>query len=132
VNAGGDLRAFGPRVHAVTLRDPRSPGRSMCRIGLRDKALASTGGTFDLFRSARVGNCATIDPQRRAPVVGIRGATVLASCCVIADALTKVVMIAGEGAAPLLDHFGADALFMSDDGKFRVTSDWPDFVDLAA
>ena len=132
VNAGGDLRVFGPNAHAITIRDPRSPGQSMCRVGLRDKALASTGGSFDPFGSARIGSCATIDPQRSAPVDAIRGATVMASCCVVADALTKVVMIAAEGAAPLLDHFAAAALFMRDDGEIRVTSDWPDLVDLAA
>ena len=46
------------------------------------------------------------------PVRGIAGATVRAPCCMIADALTKVVMIAGEGAERLLQRYRASALLV--------------------
>ncbi len=62
----------------------------------------------------------------------ISGATVCAPGCVIADALTKVVMNAGEAAAPILEHYGADALFVSADGCVHMTADWKNEVHLAA
>ena len=40
----------------------------------------------------------------------------------LADALTKVVMIAGASAAALLDQHGADALAVATDGSVRMTS----------
>ena len=44
----------------------------------------------------------------------------------IADALTKVVVIAGEAAAIPLEHYRASAIFVSADGDVRATSDWGD------
>jgi thiamine biosynthesis lipoprotein len=42
----------------------------------------------------------------------------------LADALTKVVMIEGEAAAALLEQFGAGALLVRHDGEVRVTPSW--------
>jgi thiamine biosynthesis lipoprotein len=66
------------------------------------------------------------------PVRSIIGATVCAPSCVIADALTKVVMNAGEGAAAILEHHGANALFVSARGQVHITADWKNEVHLAA
>ena len=52
--------------------------------------------------------------------------------CVIADALTKVVMNAGEAAAPILRQYGASALFVSTQGDLHVTPEWQNEVRLAA
>jgi thiamine biosynthesis lipoprotein len=131
VNAGGDLAAIGP-PQSVHIRDPRDPRRSVCRLDLADGALASSGGRFDPFRTAAPGDTAVIDPAARAPARAIIGATVLAPSCMVADAMTKPVMIAPERAAPLLAHHGAHALVMAADGAIQVTSNWPDRVSLAA
>jgi len=128
VNAGGDLFAFGTPV-AVDLRDPRDFGRTLCRVTLHDEALASSGGRFDPLAATAPATSAVINPATgRAAVVA--GASVAAPTCMIADALTKVVMIAGEAAGPLLDHFRARALMVAADGTVNATSDWR--VDLAA
>jgi len=126
VNAGGDLAAFGPTPQTVHLRDPRDPARVLCRLAVRDGALASTGGRVDPSVSADVGRLAVIDPRRRRPVDGIAGATVRASSCLVADALTKVVVVAAERAVGLLDHYGASALLVSRDGALHVTCRWPE------
>ncbi|HXJ84483.1 MAG TPA: FAD:protein FMN transferase [Candidatus Methylomirabilis sp.] len=126
VNAGGDLAAFGPEVQTVHLRDPRDPSRVLCRIALRDGALASTGGRLDPSVTAHAGAVPVIDPRRGRPVDGIAGATVRASSCLVADALTKVVVVGGESALGVLDHYGASALLVARDGSLRVTSDWPE------
>jgi FAD:protein FMN transferase len=57
-------------------------------------------------------------------VSAIRGASVLAPSCMIADALTKVVMLTGERAGALLAHCRASAMFVAQDGDMRATADW--------
>jgi len=132
VNAGGDLAAFGPRRHPVDIRDPRHPDRPMCHVVLSNAALASSAGQYDPSRSDRPSSSAIVDPLTGRPSHTIRGATVCAPCCVIADALTKVVVNAGEGAAALLEHYGASALFVSAQGRVHVTTDWRNEVRFAA
>jgi FAD:protein FMN transferase len=132
VNAGGDLAAFGPHPHAIHIRDPRQPQRPICEIGLRGAALASSAGRFDPLSSREPAGSAVIDPRTGAPVHGVVGATVRAPACVVADALTKVVMAAGEGAGPLLESCGASALFITAAGGVHVTADRQDGVHLAA
>ncbi len=114
VNAGGDLAAFSPADEMVSVRDPRALGAELCRVTVRDQALASSGG----------GPAAIVDPRSGAVSGAIRGATVLARSCLVADALTKVVMISGEGAHPVLRRHGASALFASAAGQVHVTADW--------
>jgi FAD:protein FMN transferase len=72
-----------------------------------------------------------IDPRTGAPVHGVIGASVRAPTCIVADALTKVVMAAGEGAGALVESCGASALFVTT-GGVHVTADWQDGVHLAA
>jgi hypothetical protein len=50
----------------------------------------------------------------------------------VADALTKVVMIAGKQAAVPLAHFHASAIFVSTDGDIHTTSDWQGVVQHAS
>jgi len=124
VNAGGDLAAFGPTAWPVQVRDPRDPRETIGTIEIRNQALASTGGGFDPFASSAVATAAVFDPRARAPAAAIAGASVRAPSAMLADALTKIVMIDGEAAAGLLAHFGADALMVPHDGDIRVTRSW--------
>jgi FAD:protein FMN transferase len=80
----------------------------------------------------RSGRLRGLDPATQQPVHGIVGATVRAPCCMIADALTKVVMLAGEGAETLLRRYRANALFVLESGDVWITPDWQDTVRLAA
>ena len=132
VNAGGDILAFGARSHAVDIRDPRQPGHPMCHVALHNAALASSAGRFDPVRSRHVLKSDVIDPATAMPVWAIVGATVCAPSCIIADALTKVVMNGGEGAASLLKHYGANALLVSAQGDVHITADWKNEVRFAA
>jgi thiamine biosynthesis lipoprotein len=131
VNAGGDLKAFGPEAQTIYIRDPRDPAALAAHIMVRDEGLATTGGRFDPFQSRDVRDCAVIDPRSGAPVRAVRGASVRAPCCMIADALTKIVMIAQEDAGSLLDHYGASAMLFASTGEVRATFDWQDSTYLA-
>src|SRR5260370_1249262 len=75
---------------------------------------------------------ASRSPARGKPTDMIDGATVRARSCMIADALTKIVMICGTDATELLEHYNASALLVSTDGDVRITPDWHHAVHLAA
>jgi thiamine biosynthesis lipoprotein len=132
VNAGGDLAAFGPHAETVDIRDPRDPSRLMLGLAIENQALASSGHRFDPLRSANTSGTATIDPRIGKPVQTIIAATVRAPTCMIADALTKVVMVEGASAGPLLEHCRAGALLILADGGVQMTEDLSDAVCLAA
>jgi thiamine biosynthesis lipoprotein len=132
VNAGGDLAAFGRLPETVHIRDPRDPSRPLCHVEIADAALASSGRCLDPLQSNGTQSTAVIDPRAQAPVRAIAGASVLAPSCMIADALTKVVMIAGETATDLLTRHKASALAVLKSGDIRVTPDWHHAVRLAA
>jgi thiamine biosynthesis lipoprotein len=132
VNAGGDLAAFGQRGLMVTVRDPGQPDRALCHVELRDAALASSGAGFDPVQSLNTLRPMVIDPASGEPVRAVIGASVCAPSCMMADALTKIVIIMAESSAPMLRQFGASALFVTADGEVRVSPEWQDAAVLAA
>jgi thiamine biosynthesis lipoprotein len=132
VNAGGDLRAFGVEARTVHVRDPRDPGRPICRIDVASEALASTARRIDPIDGPVSAGSAVIDPTTQRPAGAINGVTVRAPSCMVADALTKVVMLSGSDAGQLLTHYEASALMISADHDIHITSDWHHAVHLAA
>ena len=96
VNAGGDLAAFGRPPETILIRDPRFPRDLLCQVSIANAALASSARLFNPFEAADCFGSSTIDPASQKPAIEIAGATVRAQSCTIADALTKVVMIAGK------------------------------------
>jgi thiamine biosynthesis lipoprotein len=132
VNAGGDLATFGEQPQLVHVRHPRDPRRSVCAVEVKDEALASTARRFDPFHSAEAISSAIIDPVSGKPTSTIDGVTVRATSCMTSDALTKVVMIAGTGAAGLLEFYNAGALLILADGDLQISPDLRHAVHLAA
>jgi thiamine biosynthesis lipoprotein len=124
VNAGGDLAAYGPEPYRVHIRDPRAPSQLLCAVSVDNAALASSGASFDPLQFSGIEASAIIDPKTRSPVRAITGATVRARSCMMADALTKVVMIAGEAAGSVLAHYGAEALVVSAGGTVSCSGGW--------
>lgn len=132
VNAGGDLAAFGTLRQTVHVRDPRDPRRLFCEVEPRDEAFASSGGCFHPFESPEVSSPAIVDPETREPVRAVAGATVRAPSCMLADALTKAVMIQGTASAPLLERYNAGALMILADGDAHISPGWLREAQLAA
>lgn len=132
VNAGGDLAAFGAAPQSIHIRHPRDPRRSICSVEVADEALASTARRFDPFQSEETASSAIVDPGNRKPANAFDGATVRAPSCMIADALTKIVMIAGTEATELLEHYNASALLISTNGDVQISPGWQHAVYLAA
>jgi thiamine biosynthesis lipoprotein len=108
VNAGGDLRVFGPVREPLLVRCPDEPGRCMTVGFLANEAAATSGNYFDSSRRGRLRN--PYDGRTALP----RGSvTVCAASCLLADGLTKVVAVLGvERAKSLLAAHGAAALVL--------------------
>jgi thiamine biosynthesis lipoprotein len=132
VNAGGDLAVFGSGPEPVFIRHPLDPHQLIGHVRVANEALATSGSCLDLFEPSNVPRHAIIDPRTQEPPRAIAGASVRAPSCLMADALTKVVMIQGEDSAALLDRYHASALVVSISGEIRVTPGWLDGKTLAA
>ena len=107
VNAGGDLRVFGPCAERVHVR---AGGGCVAVLEVADGAVASSAAATALHGSART------------PVASGTTASVVAARCTVADALTKVILCAGEGACcQILDAFDASAA-IGRGGDWRLLS----------
>ena len=112
VNAGGDLRVSGPASERVLLRVPGHAPETVPTIDLADGSIASSSRLMTSQQAA---------PLRGPHVHGVTRecvgadefAAVLAERCVVADALTKVVLASGSASAAILSRFGATAYLHS-------------------
>ncbi len=105
VNAGGDLRLFGPAPQEVCVRDPRQPARLWSLGEYREIAFATTGGYF-VDVAAEVPS-AVIHPASGQAVTLPGSITVTAPRCMHADALTKVAALAHAGGLNLSALFAS-------------------------
>ena len=108
VNAGGDMRVAGPRPELINLRSAIAM-ESVPAVEIEDGALASSSGR----EHTKVIGCTGVGPHlngRSGESVGVDSfVSVTAEDCLTADALTKIVLAAGQGAEAILGHFGAIA-----------------------
>jgi thiamine biosynthesis lipoprotein len=113
VNAGGDLRTTGPRSRNVGLRHPLDPSRIGATVRLQGAALASSSACFSR-RSVPTGPVsALLDPRSGQAFTGGGSVSVIAPQCLVADALTKVVLFASADVCrDLLRACGARALLL--------------------
>ena len=120
VNAGGDLRAFGDTAWPVAVRDPARPGVALRLPELRNMSLATSAWMSEADDA--IGRGPHIDPWRRQDPPRFASVSVVAATCMMADALTKVVMAQGAAAIAVLERFGARALTIGTDGSVQASS----------
>lgn len=112
VNAGGDLRRFGPQPETVHLRTAQG---LMPMAELRCGAVATSAVPVrQPERLAQPIGC-IMDPHRRRAWEGEGAVMVAAPTCTLADALTKVAALGGPAAQPVLERFGASARWIPSD-----------------
>jgi thiamine biosynthesis lipoprotein len=107
VNAGGDLRIFGALPQTVRVRLPASPCMTLPLASEREGAFATSAGYF---------GAGPIDLPSGRRACEERSITVAASCCMIADGLTKIVAAAGP-VPHLLRRFRARAYLIDREGR---------------
>ncbi len=108
VNAGGDLRVFGPSSAPVHVRHPARPGVFFPLGELHDGALATSALTYA---------DALLDPRTGTACGHGLSITVLAPTALLADALTKVVAVDPTAARPLLARHRARAVILDTRGR---------------
>ncbi len=108
VNAGGDIAVRGPAVERILLRAPASGGEVPV-LEIENAALASSSGQAGTH----------LDGTHR-HAVGAQGfVSVVAESCMIADALTKIVLALGPAADTILRRHGATA-YLHRDGNWQT------------
>jgi len=118
VNAGGDL-SVGDTLETVHVRDPACPTRLLPLAEVSCAAVATSGAYFASKNCNGTPVHPIIVPSSRecAPIDG--SITVLATTCVVADALTKVVAVLNGAGRHVLDHFGAEACLIAQTGAVK-------------
>jgi thiamine biosynthesis lipoprotein len=106
VNAGGDLRVFGTVPWRIHLRDPANPGALIPFADLVSGALATSASYFahSVWRGRTVSP--VVDGLRRRPTITTSSASVAAPTCMLADALTKLLLLQGLRAQGLIRRLG--------------------------
>ena len=110
VNAGGEIRVQGKEGQLIGLREAYFEDR-MPLVELVEGSMASSSGHLQrrLYGGRLCGP--HVDGAYRTPAPTERFVCVTAERCVVADALTKVVMARGRESAPVLRRFNASAYF---------------------
>jgi thiamine biosynthesis lipoprotein len=104
VNAGGDLRVFGPFRHTVHIRG--GAGAVVAMLWLEDCAIASSSNLMNRRKRQGVLRTPHIGTEHK-PVLIDGTISVMARTCMIADAMTKVAMTDPDLADVLLgEHDG--------------------------
>lgn len=113
VNAGGDLRVCGDIPYPIAIRHPVDPVSMAQQMIICNEALATSGTYFSSKRIHDQEYSALLNGKDGMVVTANFSASVCAPTCMLADALTKVVMATGDSMHPALAQFGARALIIA-------------------
>lgn len=109
VNAGGDLRVFGPLTQALSVRWPAHPTQAVTIARITDLSGATSGGYFLNVDAAAIAHPGMVG-HREGPSPD--SVTVIAPRCAVADALTKVLWLRGPDAQAVLRRYDAQAVLI--------------------
>jgi len=108
VNAGGDMRVFGGIDHSILVRNPAKP-EALIDIGILQNGAIATSSLYFAQRNAQWISY-LINPLNLVHIDFPESYSVLASHCVYADALTKIVTLSRNTHHPCLKQYAAQAL----------------------
>jgi thiamine biosynthesis lipoprotein len=108
VNAGGDMRVFGNCTQDIQIRNPSNP-HELIHIGSMKAGAIATSSLYFARRDIH-SKSFIVNPFNHQHIEFSESYSVVASECVYADALTKVVSISGNTQHPCLNHFSAKAI----------------------
>jgi thiamine biosynthesis lipoprotein len=112
VNAGGDLAMTRWQGRDVGIRTPGSDGRETLTFSMENRCLATSAAYY------HENGHAILRPDSLAPLECMDSASVFAPSCMVADALTKVALLADD-AASVMKVFDATALLIGLDGAVK-------------
>lgn len=101
VNAGGDLRVSGIDSEAVCIRHPAAPQTQFHPTEMLRPAVATSAAYFAQRRHGGSLVCPIVHPETQQSLRSQVSVSVFAPTCILADALTKTVLLAP---APIRDR----------------------------
>lgn len=121
LNIGGDLRAWGDHTFRIGVADPAHPADNaplLATFDLRDAAVATSGGYMRYYTINGRSFSHLLDPRTGWSVNHVTGATVLATDCVTANALSTSAAVLGlEQGTALAQRYGAGHLILGAAGR---------------
>ena len=121
VNAGGDLRVFGDRRWPIHVRRPDAPGLLQLLGRFRNRAVATSAPYFSARHRGGNRISALVDPATGHACGAPVSVSVVADRAVLADALTKVVLVDEAAARPVLRACRARAIVLRIGGAVRTS-----------
>jgi thiamine biosynthesis lipoprotein len=119
VNAGGDLRAWSRTKITMAARTGSFP-QSACLFDMGPSAAATSSVRIETASHATLAAAAHVRMPEGKLLKQEKTVTVFADRCLVADALTKVVLLARpEVVARCLSRYRAKALVFSPDGRLE-------------
>ena len=112
INAGGDLRVFGQAEEAIYLRDPGNPKQLRFAGHLRDGACATSATYYSRRKHGGREVSALVNPRTRQPLTNRRSYSIIAPCCALADALTKVLALSDNTRLPIFSRYDAHPIIL--------------------
>lgn len=112
VNAGGDLRIFGPDPQPLYTRHPLFPEQTLPITEICNSAAATSAGYYSHKIVDETSITPLINTKTGLPLPCDCSVTVLAETCMMADALTKIVHADPHAAKSILETFNARAFLI--------------------
>ena len=129
LNVGGDIVTRGALTQRVDIADAAHDAENTEAVDtviLRDRAIATSGGSRRGFDVAGQHLSHLIDPRTARPAAGVVSSTVIAEDAATAGALATALSILSprECAALMARHPGADYLLVQADGTRVASAGW--------
>ena len=130
VSAGGNVFTVGVKpdgaLWRIALEDPTKDGAHLTELELRDCAAVTSGSYQRYFTVDGVKYHHIIDPVTAYPADNYLMVTVICPDSAVADALsTSLFLMSCEEGRALAAEFGAEALWLLEDGSILTTEGFP-------
>jgi thiamine biosynthesis lipoprotein len=129
LNIGGDIQHVGASAIVAGITDPLDPADNVppiARVRIQGGGLATSGGYRRGFEANGRRHSHIVDPRSGASVRRVVGASVIASDCMIADALsTALSVLTPDEGITLADSLpGVGCLLVEAGGRVRASALW--------
>ncbi len=127
VNAGGDMRLFGPKPGEkfwhIGIQHPRRTDEVLATFRVTDRAVVTSGDSERFFIKDGGRYHHILDPSTGYPAMGCRSVTVVADTAFLADAMATAVFVYGshKGAEFLTSRKDLEGMIVASDGKTFIT-----------
>ena len=122
VNAGGDMHCFGVQEHPVLIRPPAVSAEFIFwPTLLKNAAMATSSVRTDSVFSKNLASAGHVKMPSGDFLKEVKTATVFAQKCLLADALTKVVLLgSADASARVLAFYRTKALVFGSNGQLET------------